>query len=35
MKGVQCHQCVDEYSDEDRLRFGERQRQMDADKNKV
>ena len=33
--GVSCHQCVDEYSDEDRLRFGERQRQMDADKNKV
>jgi len=30
IKGVQCHQCVDEYSDEDRARFGERQRQIDA-----
>lgn len=29
-KGVQCHQCVDEYSDDDRARFGERQRQLDA-----
>lgn len=30
IKGVQCHQCLDEYSDEDRARFGERQRQIDA-----
>ena len=32
IKGIQCHQCVDEYTDEDRTRFGERQRQMDAAK---
>ncbi len=30
IKGMQCHQCVDEYTDEDRARFGERQRQIDA-----
>ena len=30
IKGVQCQQCVDEYSNEDRARFGERQRQIDA-----
>ena len=30
IKGVQCHQCVKEYSDADRTRFGERQRQIDA-----
>ena len=29
VKGMQCHQCVDEYTDEDRARFGERQRQID------
>lgn len=29
-KGVQCHQCCGEYSDEDRARFGERQRQIEA-----
>ncbi len=29
-KGVQCHQCADEYSDDDRSRFAERQRQIDA-----
>ncbi len=29
-KGVQCHQCVDEYSDDDRQRFGERQRQIES-----
>ncbi|MBY6201773.1 rhodanese-related sulfurtransferase [Maritalea mobilis] len=27
-EGVQCHHCVDEYSDADRARFRERQRQM-------
>jgi UPF0176 protein len=32
IKGMQCHQCMDEYTDEDRARFGERQRQMDAAK---
>ena len=30
VKGMQCHQCVDEYTEEDRARFGERQRQIDA-----
>ena len=30
VKGMQCHQCIDEYTDEDRARFGERQRQIDA-----
>lgn len=30
IKGMQCHQCKDEYTDADRARFGERQRQMDA-----
>lgn len=33
IKGVQCHQCIDEYSDDDRARFGERQRQLDAAKS--
>lgn len=28
-RGCQCHQCVSEYTDEDRARFRERQRQMD------
>jgi UPF0176 protein len=27
-KGVQCHQCVDEYSDADRARFRDRQKQI-------
>ena len=27
-RGCQCHQCVREYTDEDRARFRERQRQM-------
>ena len=30
VKGMQCHQCVDEYTNEDRARFGERQRQINA-----
>ena len=30
IKGMQCHQCIDEYTNEDRARFGERQRQIDA-----
>ncbi|MGV6838724.1 MAG: oxygen-dependent tRNA uridine(34) hydroxylase TrhO [Planktomarina sp.] len=29
-KGVQCHQCKDEYSDADRTRFAERQRQIES-----
>jgi len=32
IKGKQCHQCVKEYTDKDRDRFGERQRQIDAAK---
>jgi UPF0176 protein len=28
-RGCQCHHCESEYSDEDRARFRERQRQMD------
>ncbi len=28
-KGVSCHRCVDEYSNDDRARFEERQRQME------
>ena len=32
IKGKQCHQCVKEYTDKDRARFGERQRQIDAAK---
>ena len=30
IKGMQCHQCIDKYTNEDRARFGERQRQIDA-----
>ena len=30
IKGMQCRQCIDEYTNEDRARFGERQRQIDA-----
>jgi UPF0176 protein len=26
--GVSCHQCIDEYSDADKARFRERQKQM-------
>ncbi len=29
IKGMQCHQCMDEYTDEDRARFGERQSELD------
>ncbi len=29
-QGVQCHQCIAEYTDEDRARFSERQRQIDS-----
>ena len=28
-KGVSCHQCIDEFSDEKRARFAERQRQVE------
>jgi UPF0176 protein len=31
--GVQCHHCVDEYTPEDRARFRERQRQLEAEKS--
>ena len=30
IQGTQCHQCINEYTDEDRVRFGERQRQIDT-----
>ena len=30
IKGMQCHQCINKYTNEDRARFGERQRQIDA-----
>ena len=33
VQGTQCHQCVNEYTDGDRARFGERQRQINV-KNK-
>ena len=29
VQGTQCHQCINEYTKEDRARFGERQRQID------
>ncbi len=31
--GVQCHQCVDDYSEADRVRFRERQRQLEQAKS--
>lgn len=31
--GVQCHQCVDEYTEADRVRFRERQRQLEQAKS--
>ena len=33
VQGTQCHQCLNEYTDGDRIRFGERQRQIN-EKNK-
>ena len=28
-KGIQCHFCIDQFSDDDRKRFEERQKQID------
>lgn len=33
-KGVQCHQCVDDYKDEDRARFRERQKQVELSRTR-
>ena len=35
IQGTQCHQCINEYTDEDRVRFGERQRQIDTKINSL
>ena len=35
IQGTQCHQCTNEYTDEDRARFGERQRQIDTKINSL
>ncbi len=32
IRGIQCHQCVDKFSDRDRARFAERQRQLEQRK---
>ncbi len=32
LEGVQCHQCINKFSDEDRIRFAERQKQFDQRK---
>ena len=29
-KGIQCHFCIDQFSDNDRKRFEERQKQIDG-----
>ena len=31
-KGIQCHFCIDQFSDDDRKRFEERQKQIDRSK---
>ena len=31
-KGIQCHFCIDQFSDDDRKRFEERQKQIDKSK---
>ncbi len=32
IKGIQCHKCINKYTDKDRFRFAERQRQIDNQK---
>ena len=32
IEGVQCHLCISKFSDEDRKRFSERQKQIDKQK---
>ena len=35
IEGIQCHFCVNQFTDEDRKRFEERQKQINKSKNKT